>query len=81
MLRSPRRRAPVRRAGAAETDGSDRPPRGPQHHFVTLDPGLRVDRRRNPERRATVERILATIPEDDRRAAYLRTVRSTASVA
>lgn len=54
--------------------------RGPSHHFVTLDPHLRLDRRRDTARRARVQAILESLSSDIEREAYLRRVRRTAAI-
>ena len=72
----PRRRSESKHpSGAVHASQHTVAPKGPRFQFVTLDPGLRLDRRVDVERRARVDAILATIPEPERRDAYLATVR------
>lgn len=72
----PRRRSASKHPSvASHTTQETVAPKGPSFQFVTLDPGLRLERRVDTERRARVDAILATIPEPERRAAYLATVR------
>lgn len=54
--------------------------RGPTHQFVTLDPHLRLDRRRDTARRERVQAILDSLSGDAEREAYLLRVRRTTSI-
>ena len=70
----PHRRTLRRSAGSPDT--APLPPRPPRYRFATVDPGLRLERRRNPQRRAKVDAILATITDQRQREEYLSTVRA-----
>ena len=72
----PHRRTLRRSTGSPDT--APLPPRPPRYRFATLDPGLRLERRSNPQRRAKVDAILATIADQQQRDEYLSTVRAPA---
>ena len=59
----------------ARPQGAAKPAQRPSYVFVTLDPGLRVERREDHARRARIDGVLRTIDDPVRREAYLATVR------